>query len=329
MRHVLLKLLRRAGFFRPLHTRLAYSLRTSVLCVLLCVVLSPQGWAETSLRPVSGERWAELQAARAESTRDAASISRQSPVFGGIVRQDLAEVLDGFTTTMIVPYFEVDTSKGKTTLFAVYSEYLSGSTRIAVAYHTVDMDDGEQRVDLVTLEPGRHYTVNLRDVGHLRSDPDGTKRGFVRILQETGDGTRLQGDYFQIDTDQSLATGDAMYRQDDICGHALVRYLPGKTPNDAGTRIILFFENPLGASFEDDPPTACYALYDENGNPDNAQDIFTDDNVYVFDLYSPLNPFGAFDILFSEGGGFLGATYTAEGRYSIGLQGGCVQPAPL
>lgn len=227
---------------------------------------------------------------------------------------------------LVVPFFEVDTTdpSGNTTLFAVRNVF-SNSLDIAIRYQAPD--GTELRQDFLTLAGFETLTRNVRDVAGLPVDPDGFARGFIVVLQNSLQGSGLLvGDYFQVDAGNDFATGQRMASLDELCDLTDVRF----ADFGAGTQLRLLINAPQGSNPVLDPPSVEVFPVLEDGTLLPKTEIYTTD----FALALSASDFtgAAFGTLLfdfqNSGGGLVFAEYSARGRFSVGLNGACIVPAP-
>lgn len=229
---------------------------------------------------------------------------------------------------LIVPYYRIDPSSGETTLFAIRNANLFDDVMVNVYFLGVQGGtSGAYRMDTINLGGKETLTVNVRDVSGLPADPDGVKRGWILIEQLGVTSAALTGDYFQVDLDDNFATGSTMLGSSDTCDNLTVRFLDGG-PINGGTNGFLLLLNPKGSNPAVSPPSVVVTFYNEFGVADNSMEIYTDDNLLLrdFSTFHHIDNFGSYDISFGSDGGFAGVTFSASGKYSIGLHGMCITP---
>lgn len=237
----------------------------------------------------------------------------------------LGEKVDEPDDILLVPFYEVDTTdpSGTTTLFAVRNRSAS-SLGIEVRYLSSGADILRQ--DLMTLDPRDTLTVNVRDVPGLPADFDGFTRGYAAVLITGMPMTldNLVGDYLQVDVGNDFATGERMVSFADLCNEQEVRFLDF----GAGTELRFLVNNPRGTDVMSDPPTIVVTPLDETGASFTATEVFTTLNALSLrasDLTSLAFGTFVFD-LSNAGGGLVYAEYSADGRFSAGLNGACTVP---
>lgn len=238
----------------------------------------------------------------------------------------LAEKVDEPQQALVVPFFEVDASdpSGTTTLFAVRNVF-SQPVDIEIRYQAPD--GTALRQDLETLAGRATLTRNLRDVPGLPVDPDGFSRGFIIVLQTSRNGSPLLvGDYFQIDVGNAFATGQRMASLDDLCLLTEARFADFGVPSE----LRLVIGTPQGSNPIFDPPSVEVTPILEDGTLLPKTRVFTDEfAIKVSSADFTAAPFGTlvFDF-FNSGGGLVYAEYSAQGQFSVGLNGACLSPVP-
>lgn len=238
----------------------------------------------------------------------------------------VAEKVDGPEQALVVPFFEVDTTdpSGTTTLFAVRNTF-SQPVDIEVRYQAPDGTPLHQ--DLETLAGRQTLSRNVRDVAGLPVDPDGFARGFIIVLQTSRMGSPLLvGDYFQVDPGNAFATGQRMASLDELCNLTEARY----ADFGSGTELRLLIGTPQGSDPIFDPPSVVVTPILEDGTLLPTTKIFTNEfaiEVSASDLTA--SSFGTliFDFM-NSGGGLVYAEYSADGQFSVGLNGACLVPVP-
>jgi hypothetical protein len=237
-----------------------------------------------------------------------------------------AEKIDEPQETLVVPFYEVDTTDpaGTTTLFAVRNVF-SNSVDIEVRYQAPD--GSAQRLEPVTLAGFETLTRNVRDVAGLPADPDGFARGFIVIVQTSLQGSGLLvGDYFQVDVGNAFATGQRMASLDELCDLTEVRFVDF----GEGTELRLLIAAPQGSNPVLDPASVEVHPILEDGTVLPKTEIFTDDFALVVSASDFTgSAFGTLIFDFqNSGGGLVYAEYSADGQFSVGLNGACIVPVP-
>lgn len=243
---------------------------------------------------------------------------------------------------LLLPFYLVDKNNpatGTATLFAVRNEG-GESADLEISYFEVGTPQLPQDLPpvhtAVTLGPREVKTVNIRDVP-VAVDEDGFARGFVLI--ESPAGTALQGDYFQVTTDQGFANGDRLVNLDpmslnnDLCRRVTSRYLNGG-PFDGGTLFFLWIDSERAP----DPGESLitYSVYGEDGEAfvegvelptDTVAFTRTADSlVRIGPLVGPA--FGVIEFDFGTAVGYVTAVMSASGLYSVGIEGVCLDSTP-
>jgi len=283
-------------------------LRTNAVVVtLLCLVAPAAHAADYVMRPV-----------------DLTTIAPTRPT--AQAAPALAEKVDSPSNLLVVPYYEVDTvtpaGGGPTTLFAIHN--LKSQPLFAVSIFYISRTGQIHKEQPSIIGTHATYTRNVRDVKGLPVDKDGFARGFVRVV--TGDpesSKALSGDFFQVDPRNNFATGDRMIQGADLCYHGEVRLVDF----GVGTDLRLFINLPQGGDPNTDPESARLLMYDEAGVLQKGWDFFTSSHVLFVntdDLNLP-DSFGLLDLSFEHSGrGYAYAVYSAEGRYSVGMNWACL-----
>lgn len=279
---------------------------TTALVLTLSLVLVPALAAEVVVRPH-------------EPAEDGWSI-RSGAAPAGPPSVKVNEPAD----SLFVPFFEVDTGDpaGTTTLFAVRNissdgvsleiRYMSGTGQLL-------------RTELASLDAQETFTRNVRDLSGLPADVLGRARGFIEVrLLSADDGSsapHLVGDYLQVDVGDAFATGERMVTDADFCEEQELRFLDF----GAGTELRFLIRNPRGSDDGSDPPSATVRTYAEDGTLLDERDLFTD--AQAFELSAGVfttESFGTLVFDFSNsGGGVVYGEYSADGRFSVGLNGAC------
>lgn len=234
----------------------------------------------------------------------------------------LESKIDEPASLLFVPFYEVDTdsASGTTTLFAVRN-ITAAPLDLDVRYRAPD--GTVLRQDLVSLAARETLSRNVRDVAGLPADPDGFARGFVMVQVDAPPGTMVVGDYLQVDVGDDFATGDRMVSLADLCDLAEVRFFDF----GAGTELRILVNVPRGTE-PGDPPTFTVTPYGEDGATFPATDVFVDTFTVRLDAadFTGL-AFGTLVFNFSPAsGGLVYAEYSADGRFSVGMNGACVTP---
>ena len=74
-------------------------------------------------------------------------------------------------------------------------------------------------------------------------------------------------------------------------------------------------------------PTAGFAVHDEDGNLTDSGALLTGQPVSIFDSSVLTDTqFGILDLELFAGGGSISVEYSAFGRFSVSMNGNCVEP---
>ena len=234
----------------------------------------------------------------------------------------LGEKIDQPADVLVVPFFDVDTTSasGTTTLFAVRN-IRSQPLDIEIRY--LAPNAMVLRTDNVTLNARQTLTKNVRDVSGLPADGDGHARGYIAILLDSMEPTadNLVGDYLQVDVGNNFATGDRMVSLVDLCEKQEIRFLDF----GAGTELRFLVNQPQGSDPMTDAPSVTVTPIGEDGAVFPSTDVYSSDFSFVLhsDDFTSLH-FGSllFDFSSSNGGAVYGE-YSAEGKFSVGLNSAC------
>ena len=233
------------------------------------------------------------------------------------------------SSRLLLPYFRVDTTNGAgdTTLYAIRNETL-GSITVDIQYFEADSPQAPQRTDQVNLGPKQIHPVNVRDVANLEVDGQGIAEGYVFFSVMDGESV-LSGDYFQVTPGDAFATGERMIdadplsSQSGLCGTFSTRFLSGGAFS-GGTTLTFWFE---AETLPVDPSTISYTLYGESGDVILTSDLPVDQVAGQVTVETLLGPFnanaGAVEIQFSGRVGYVSATLSASGLFSVGLDAVC------
>jgi hypothetical protein len=225
---------------------------------------------------------------------------------------------------LIVPFYEVDLGNpfGNTTLYAVRN---TSNSLIGLEIEYFGRDLVKQREDLVSLDPRETLPINIRDVAGLLDEGDGFSRGAVRIRVTSAPGTEnLTGDFFTVDVAGNFASGERLITGADFCDLQEIRFLDF----GSGTELWLISNAPQGSDEGVDPPTVTVTPIGEDGGTLAATDVFTDLLVLKLSAsdFTALD-FGTLLLDFSNsGGGYAYAKYSAEDKFSVGLNSACLVP---
>lgn len=245
---------------------------------------------------------------------------------------------------LLLPFFEVNKldPTAETTLFSVRNVSATSSTDLLVIYR--DVAGVDQSFSPVGLDPGQTLSININDVPGLDVDIDGVARGYALVQindLRRGDepGAKgiigpppqlpaLVGDYFQVIQNEDFASGDRMLIGDngsvqDFCSFMEARFLNGGAFS-GGTDFLFFIDSPQGNDPDNDPPSALISVIDEAGTLFETVELYSADNVLKLPVSAiTALAFGTLDIAFSGTSGFVNTTYSAQGRFSVGMDAVC------
>ena len=222
---------------------------------------------------------------------------------------------------LMLPFYRVDREApfGETTLFALRNVE-SAPTLVAAQFFSVGSSLLAERS--YQLEPREVVTVNLRDV-------PGLERGYA-LLTSFG-GSKLAGDFFQVNPGQNFATGGLLVETEPSFGHLCrlwdIRFIEGGGFS-GGTEFVVWVRNAPGFS-SNDPVLVRMAYFDEAGEPAGMIHVRSSAHAFTLDTDFPWDvDFGAVEILFTpeSGGGLVSGVYSAEDRYSVSIDGTCRVP---
>jgi hypothetical protein len=230
-------------------------------------------------------------------------------------------------TRLLLPWYEVDrrSAGGETTLIAVRNTQSNRLNDVTVEFHSVDGELLAQRD--VELGPLETVTINLRGIQELEADPDGFARGYAVVDSFWN----VTGDSLQVTPGQNFATGERL--ADNLCDEWDLRFLSGGGFG-GGTDVTIYVRNPLGDDPQTDDPTVRITAVTETGAVLGSRNLFLGDRTQVLTADQLLAPLGGsssccgsliFDFARDADGGFVQGTYSAEERYSVGLQGTCLE----
>jgi len=224
----------------------------------------------------------------------------------------------------LIPYYEVNMldSSSRVTLLSVRNES-AGPAVVDVEILPLN-SDVPYVTRVVDLDPRQTFTANLRD--HLAGQsgvPTGMVRGWVRVTSQQP----ISVDYARVSPDEAYATGGtAVDEATGLCERYKTRYLIGG-PFSGGTQLVFWITEPHGGDPATDPPTLTGSVFDEAGNFINDFAFYTDSyaNEISAERLVTGGHFGSIDVHFlTAGGGYAGATLDASGKYSVGLDGYCL-----
>ena len=289
---------------RAAHLVLASSLITS------CLLPAAAGGSSLTVREITPEAAGELKARWAESRGSIHERSR----------------LDD--TLVIVPFFVVDTTSasGVTTLFAVQAD-LDVSTPVVIRYE--DLFGNQFRSETRTLAPSSVLTVNIRD-----KNPPVLTAGFAfgRVVIDSTNDLLITGDYYQVDPGGNFGHADGLISVDDLCLIEDVRYATGGIFDDT---VMSYHFLQLTTPAMGGLPAAIVEVYTEGGtlsrtfelvlpNFSSRADFISAE--FIFDQLGGGPPFGTMRFFWNPdtvGAAVTKAATSAQGRFSVGLQGAC------
>jgi hypothetical protein len=231
---------------------------------------------------------------------------------------------------LLLPFFLVDTtsSDGTNTFFSVRNTS-SQAVDILVSYYASDRPANPFHTEPVTLTGKRLLPFSVATVPNLVVDGDGFARGFA-IIETIADETTLYGDYFQLTPNEGFASGfrlpniDPDSLDNDLCSVHSIRFLSGGVFDD--TQLTFWFD--AQEAPDPDTPVASYAVYSEaGGDPVFVTEIYSEEVAFqraasALTQIIP-TPRGALEIQL-EGTGYVAATLSALGLYSVGIEATCL-----
>lgn len=233
---------------------------------------------------------------------------------------------------VFVPTFRVDTTDpgGETTLFALRNTDPAASHIVNLQY----FDDRNRtfHFDSFTLDPFEVKPINLRDVRRIHdvAGPNGISSGLVVITAST---FILSGDYFQVDPANDFASGGRLVDIRDFCQLLGIRFLNGGAFT-GGTEYRWLTNSPKGDDPSTDEPTFKVNVHDEAGDLLYTMNGYTASyaNTFTADEVVGSLPAGSLSVFIEDdsrhGGGALTGTFSASGRFSVGVEAVCM-PLPI
>lgn len=228
----------------------------------------------------------------------------------------------------LLPWFEVDrrSAGGRTTLLSIRNTRTGQTNDVTVSIASTSgklLSRREHRLD-----PAEILTLNLRDVPEIRAGRSGLAHGYV-LVESTRPTT---ADFFAVTPSENSATGGRL--AESVCTIWDLRFLAAGVFS-GGTEIQLFVVNPLGASQTTDTPSAVIGVTDEDGRVLGTVNLWTESNVVITtarEILAKLGGrrrvpgFGGLVITFADEAdrGHVQGTFSAQGRFSIGLPGSCL-----
>lgn len=232
------------------------------------------------------------------------------------------------TSNLLLPYYRVDTTSGggDTTLYAIRNESLE-SVDVTIRYFEADGPQAPQRTDMVTLAAKAVHPVNVRDVANLETDEFGVAEGYV-TFEVSGGGRAISGDYFQATPSEAFAVGERLVdvsgtEANELCAAFSTRFLSGGAFS-GGTTITYWLE---ADALPLDPGIFSYSIYNEAGSlifSNTVPLIAVTGQITVEQLLGPFSTAaGALEIQFTDTVGFVTATMSASGLFSVGMNALC------
>ena len=233
------------------------------------------------------------------------------------------------STSLLLPYYRVDTTDGSsdTTLYALRNESL-GSIDVVIKYYEVDAPQAAQREDTVTLASKQIYPINVRDISGLEQDEFGIAEGYVTFEVSDGETRAISGDYFQVTPGDAFATGERLVdisatEANQLCSAFSTRFLSGGAFSGGTTITYWLYADALPL----DPGVFSYSIYNEAGSlvfNNTVPLIAVAGQIEVEQLLGPFSTgAGAVEIEFTETVGFVSATMSASGLFSVGMNALC------
>ncbi len=224
---------------------------------------------------------------------------------------------------LILPGFDVEVGDaGGPTTFLSVRNTSSATVPVRVDYFADSVAGDPVRSDDFLLAAEQTLPINVRQ--NLAGLPveDGIAQGLA-IVTEGGAAASpdLEGDYYRVDFGDDFAAGDRLVKVGDLCAAQEV----GFVDFGSGTELRLLLDRPIG----DAGPSFSYVAYSQAGAMVASGGYFTDQNLLVLDISDLVasESFGAilFDFRASRSG-WVSARYSAFGRFSLELNGVCVDP---
>lgn len=295
-------------------------LRNSVFPVLIATVALALGLAPAPAGAASPGTTVVRLDAEADLTRPSAPADPLAP---GSLSAPVVVPSEG---PWFVPFVvEPGDPVGTTTLLAVRNDSASATADVLVEFFSAAFNEFHT-VEL-TLQPRMVQSFNLRDQPNLPAPSGGLTYGLVRVT--AGAGEPISVDHFRVDPGDDFATGSlSIDFPVDECFEWKGRILQGG-PFSGGTSLTFIVDGPRGGNQNTDPPTVSINVYPESGSPGTGFNIFTDAFVFEIDAEELVGPgtfTGSFELVIdgTDGGGFVIVENSAEGRYSVSLDGVCL-----
>ena len=244
-----------------------------------------------------------------------------------LVRPPAPRKVDTAADWLVLPRFRVDTTNvnGINTLFAVRNT-TEGIREVNFQYRS---DDGSFVSEIFYLGPKEVKSVNMRDVPGLAADESGIASGHVNIIDsqfiEAEPNSLIQGDYFLVDPENNFASGDRLLNYTsvhsfiDMCSNFEIRFFNGGA-FAGGAEITVF----LGGGLQDDHEFA-YSVYTESGTlvRTGTVNMTTQSAHFPASFLAGETEFGVIEIAFNGTFGHVSSVFSAQGRFSVGLNGMC------
>jgi hypothetical protein len=232
------------------------------------------------------------------------------------------------TSELILPLYIVDTSNtsGATTLIAVRN---ISTNAIRAGFRYTSADHAVILTDDVLLDPRETVTKNLRDIPGLPTTIGPFKTGIVIVTARDpitslpiADDV-LTGDYFYADLSNNFASGDVLVDGiDGLCQNWDTRFFNGGAFSGGTNFTFTTLQNPTDGALRD---VARGDVYTEAGQFVGSVEIeSTQIATQVGSDELGLPTFGTIEWFLPQGTGIVGVTFNAEGRYSVGMPGFCL-----
>lgn len=220
---------------------------------------------------------------------------------------------------LAVPFYEVDTVNpgGNTTLYAVRNTSDSPVDLIIRYYSTRTV---LLRRNEVVLDPRSTLTVNVRDVAGLGVPGERFTRGWIQIENAHPGPSVLVGDFFSVDVEGDFASGERLMAMDDLCRKQEIRFLSF----GSGTELWLFLRTPRGGG----PFSVAVTPVTEDGLALTVTYLYSSETVVKIEA-SRFTSEDSGTLIFdfsNSNGGYVFAKYSADGKFSVGLNPACVEP---
>lgn len=232
----------------------------------------------------------------------------------------------GDDTELSVPVFVVDrgSASGLTTLFSVQADP-DFTTSVDLFY--ADVFGFTFLEESYTLFPGEVLTVNIRDKFPPRIFGD-LAVGIVVIESSH----LVNGDFYRVDPGSNFAQGDGLAAPSDHCAVEDVRFGVGGIFDDT---LMDYTFLQVTMPWMEGETAAVVDIFDEQGNFFRTFELVIDEPslvagaISVLDVYDQIGhgpSFGYFRFYWNPDtvdSGLTFASTSADGRFSVGLQGAC------